>query len=134
MYLKLVRIESTERGTSGILYGPDGPICLTLELPWLSNARFSSCIPLGSYSLIRYTSRRFGETFLFSFVPSRGGILFHPGNTVADSKGCILTVSSLSKGRGFGSKVAHSKFMKALTGVDEATIDIVSAHLPNGQI
>jgi len=127
MHLKLVRWFSDHHATFGSLLSPEGVICSTLELPWRSNSRSVSCVPLGTYSLLSYRSRRHGSTFLFTDVPQRSGILFHPGNTVADSRGCILPVSEIVGYRGLRSREAHVRLLEALTGFTHATIDIVSA-------
>lgn len=127
MRLRLLRWHSDQYVTLGTLFGPGGVICFTLELPYRDNSRSVSCVPLGTYSLLSYRSRRHGSTFLFTDVPQRSGILFHPGNTVADSRGCILPVSEIVGYRGFRSREAHVRLLEALTGFGRATIDIVSA-------
>lgn len=65
-------------------------LCWTLELPYKDNAKNISCIPKGAYYVECYESSRFGETFKFSEVKNRTDILFHAGNTIEDTKGCIL--------------------------------------------
>lgn len=133
MHLCLERDSlSNHQITVGRLYGPSGFICVTIEPPWRDNSRSVSCIPVGFYSLVRVVSPRFGVTFSILNVPSRSGILFHKGNSVADTRGCILPVSDVlwppegPYGRWSGR--AFNRFLKALTGVDKATIDIVSDH------
>lgn len=74
----------------------DKPLCLTLEDPWRNNRVGESCVPAGLYHCYRYPSRNFGFTFVLRNVPGRTGILFHWGNTQADTRGCILV------GRAFG--------------------------------
>ncbi len=65
-------------------------ICFTLERPWLDNQKDVSCIPSGAYLCSRYTSPHHGSTFIINGVEGRDSILFHKGNFVTDSKGCVL--------------------------------------------
>lgn len=65
-------------------------LCHTLELPWLGNVRERSCIPTGEYSVIRAESPKFGRCYYIKDVPGRDGILIHVGNTLKDTRGCIL--------------------------------------------
>lgn len=48
-------------------------------------------IPAGVYSAYGQTSSKFGTEKLYINVQGRSGILFHGGNTVDDTRGCILT-------------------------------------------
>ena len=88
--IRLVRITTGEDGTFGVLLKDDVPLCVTLELPWRDNQRDVSCIPEGWYQFRQVDSPRFGDTFEVRDVPGRTNILFHAGNTVEDSSGCIL--------------------------------------------
>jgi len=65
--------------------------CFTLEDPWLGNEPFKSCIPTGTYGVIYTISTRFArEMPRIIGVPGRLGVLLHPGNTDADTEGCVL--------------------------------------------
>jgi hypothetical protein len=63
----------------------------SLELPWLNNQRNVSCIPEGTYNVIKDYDK---NVFRLLWVRDRSGILIHIGNFVAgyvkDSEGCIL--------------------------------------------
>jgi len=83
-------VGNTDKGTFGVLRHDGVPFALTMELPWRDNRHNESCIPLGVYECRRITSPKFGETFELSNVPDRTHILFHKGNTLADTAGCIL--------------------------------------------
>jgi len=61
----------------------------TIEPPWDNNKRNTSRIPGGTYSCKVKNSARFGMTFEIKNVPQRSDILFHKGNTSADTRGCI---------------------------------------------
>lgn len=77
-----------------------GRVFWTVEKPWNDNEPFTSCVPLGEYSLMPYTSERYGQTYKLVNVnnhvyPDQGqpgdrfGIIIHEGNTVDDVTGCI---------------------------------------------
>lgn len=67
----------------------------TLELPWKDNARQESCIPEGTYPLVKRTSGKYHEHFHVQDVPDRDMILIHAGNTPKDTHGCIIIGSAL---------------------------------------
>lgn len=87
--VRLTRSYS-EIATYGVMVYEGLPLCVTLELPWRSNRRNVSCIPSGDYKCTYYSSDRFPNAFLLHGVPDRSSILIHPGNTLNDTKGCIL--------------------------------------------
>jgi hypothetical protein len=62
----------------------------TLELPYKNNVRQVSCIPLGVYTVAPFVSKKFGKCLKIQNVPNRSGILFHSGNFIHDTKGCVL--------------------------------------------
>jgi len=88
----LERLEASRQGIAGVLIHPDkGIICYTLERPWVDNQKFVSCIPAGTYPLVRYFSGRFNyHTYGIRQVEDRRGICFHIGNSIKDSQGCVL--------------------------------------------
>lgn len=94
MKLALRRVASRPDGVAGVLLlrAPLGdlPLCVTLEDPWRNNVVGESCIPVGVYTCRKRLSPRFGATFEVGDVPGRSAILFHAGNTQADTRGCIL--------------------------------------------
>ncbi|WP_285906785.1 DUF5675 family protein [Pseudodesulfovibrio pelocollis] len=126
----LTRDISDGVGTQGVLRLFDGetPVMLdgegflyTLENPWLGNARNVSSIPAGEYLCRRVVSPTYGETFEVTGVAGRTHILFHWGNWVRNTQGCVLlglardtTVPAV-----WNSRTAHKHFMAALVGVDE---------------
>ena len=63
--------------------------CKTLELPWKNNKRMISCIPLGTYNVIKRVSKKYGEHFHIIDVPGRDFILIHPANYVTQLRGCV---------------------------------------------
>ena len=91
MQCELHRNESGDKATLGSFFVNGKFECHTLELPWKDNERMVSCIPLGSYQLEISWSQRFGRPMIRVLnVPGRDGILIHPGNTDANTEGCIL--------------------------------------------
>jgi len=127
--LTLKRISHNDYGTFGVLIDETTPFALTLENPWLENRQRVSCIPSGVYWCYRKRSPRFGETFEVKDVPERTDILFHPGNTRADTFGCILVAEQFEYLHGepaiLHSRKGFDEFMKSLEGFNEFAINII---------
>ncbi len=62
----------------------------TLENPWLDNRAWSSCIPPDTYVAEKYDGFKYKNVYQIMGVPHRSGILFHKGNFVRQTFGCIL--------------------------------------------
>jgi hypothetical protein len=69
----------------------------TLELPWLDNAPYISCIPVGIYDVKKRWSPRFGFHFHILDVEGRTWILMHAGNFFKNTKGCTLVGDGYKK-------------------------------------
>ena len=95
--LRLVRVQSSDKGTYGVLFKNDMPVCVTRELPWRDNAKYVSCIPTGSYKCRKIKSVKYGTVIEVLNVPSRTSILIHAGNYLRDSLGCIVVVLVILK-------------------------------------
>jgi len=94
MRIILERFCYSENGTFGSLILPDGSELATVERPWLNNKKSASCIPIGNYDCGPRLYNRGGyEAVEVLDVPNRSYILFHKGNFVRYSKGCILVNS-----------------------------------------
>ena len=127
---RLVRKSMDDiRGVIGTLSIEDVQVCYTLERPWQNNSPEISCIPKGFYLCKRIVSPKFGTTFEITKVIDRTHVLFHSGNSIQDTRGCVLlgfqyndTQEELIISK---SRVAHEAFMKLLEGVDEFTLSIV---------
>lgn len=101
MKFKLIRLETSEQGTFGILVSEDFKFfCYTVEQPWLDNKFNVSCIPTGMYNAKIADSPRFGQQLYRlddSQTSPRSAILIHVGNWGGDSskgykssfEGCI---------------------------------------------
>lgn len=86
----LTRVCSSEKGTFGVLTKDNIPLCVTCEDPWNDNERGISCIPEGTYNCIPHSGPQFKNVWLLENVPGRSAILIHAGNSIADTRGCIL--------------------------------------------
>lgn len=87
-----IKTEFATLGTLEIMDANNKSVfrCKTLELPYRSNKKVISCIPLGIYRVINKFSLKFGECFQVLNVKDRSGILFHIGNNQTNTHGCIL--------------------------------------------
>lgn len=94
--MKLIRIAQNKKGTFGVLVKDDRPICVTCEDPWNDNAVGTSCIPAGTYHCAPHSGAKYKDVWALENVPGRTAILIHQGNTIKDTRGCILV------GRHFG--------------------------------
>lgn len=125
--INIVRI-SEFGATFGVLLDDRIPLCLTLERIWMNNERGVSCIPDGAYVCKRVDSPKFGDTFEVMDVPGRDEILFHWGNLVIHSHGCIILGEEyglLGNQRGvLSSHRAFDEFMGRLKGQDSFDLDI----------
>ncbi|HEY2071223.1 MAG TPA: DUF5675 family protein [Rhizomicrobium sp.] len=67
MHLTIMRSdsESGPTGTFGGLSIDGAHFCATCEQPWNNNMPDHSCIPVGEYQLLPYTSPKHGETVVF---------------------------------------------------------------------
>ena len=95
-------------GTNGTLYVNNQPLFSTIELPWRENQTQVSCIPEGSYPLVKRESEKFGAHLLVQDVPERSLILIHPANNARkELRGCIAPVTYITgPGCGTNSRVA----------------------------
>lgn len=90
MNLLLRRRPATDGMILGQLFVDGTHECFTLEGDAVA-------IPHGIYPVVITKSQRFGRMLpLVTQVPGRSGIRIHPGNTIADTEGCILVGQSLT--------------------------------------
>lgn len=132
----LTRGHGFDMGTFGRLIVPGGFECFTCERPWLGNRVSESCIPPGVYDLAmrnsevvrRTTGGRYSRGWEVTGVDGRTYIMFHPGNTLDDSEGCILPGESLSAWDGkwavTNSQGTFDRLMKVLGGAENWTLEI----------
>jgi hypothetical protein len=120
----LQRIIDNGIATVGVLVLGDWPWLTTLEPPWRGNKRNESCIPAGVYQCAAFESIRFGKTYRVVDVPGRAGILFHAGNTVLDTSGCILLGRAFNRKGVAESKLAMRDFLTFLQGPQDFTLHV----------
>jgi hypothetical protein len=94
MELKLTRKWLTKNSTIGELTVDGKFECFVIEdnypTPWVKTPG-KTAIPVGKYEVIVNKSQRFGVDMpLLLNVPQYQGVRIHPGNTAADTEGCLL--------------------------------------------
>lgn len=126
--VRLYRIEESCRGTFGVLTICETAFCVTLELPDRRNRVGVSNIPASQYLCERIESPKFGETFEVTSVTNRSMILFHKGNTVRDSRGCIILAQHFGKLCGdravLNSGATFKRFMDIFKGIDQFPLTV----------
>jgi len=130
MILELIRRKLTEKTTQGVLYSDQKFLCWTLEDKWrdlLVEPKIpgETCIPEGHYRVVLDRSDRFRRIMPYIIdVPHFTGILLHPGNTHADTKGCILVGLSRSEDYIGLSRIAFSRLMFQVWDADQKQEEI----------
>lgn len=128
--LILQRLNLTSYGTYGVLMKVtevgNVPIALTLEDPWNNNEPFKSCIPANNYVCEKTVSPKFGDTFEITGILGRDHVLFHSGNTIDDTHGCVLLGQELNfPNAGIAnSRIAFKVFMDLLEGSSQFNLII----------
>ena len=126
--VEIIRLEESADGNIGVLKIDKIVFCWTLELPYRMNKQNISCIPTKQYSCRRTISSKFGNTFQVLDVPDRSNILFHPGNTEKNSKGCILLGKSIGSLIGkravLDSHITFEKFMLSMKNTNDFNLTI----------
>lgn len=95
--VRLVRLEQSEQGALGVLMIDSQIFCFTLEPD--VNEQGKLYIPMGVYQCKRFHGTKWPNTFEI-VVPGHTAVLFHSGNTEADTLGCVLLGSSVGKLKG----------------------------------
>jgi hypothetical protein len=130
MNLRLVREIFTEKSSIGSLYVNEVFECFTLEDRIRPvKVKGSTAIPYGHYELIISYSERFKKPLpLLLAVPNFDGVRIHPGNTDADTEGCILVGVEKLQDEIRQSKIAFDKLFKQLLAaakIEKIFIEIV---------
>lgn len=105
MELEVRRLWPRDTYTVGRLYVDGELFCNTLEdrvrdLNKEEKVYGQTAIPAGRYKVVFNWSPKFGRNLpRLLDVPHFEGILIHPGNTAADSAGCILVGKNTQIGR-----------------------------------
>ena len=133
MELKLIRKERTEESTIGDLFVNGEFECFILEdkdrgltqsmafadiTPLKVHGK--TCIPTGTYQIAITYSNRFKKYLpLLINVPGFEGIRIHPGNTAADTEGCLLPGEFRNHNQVTNSKKAFAKLFEKLKSVEK---------------
>lgn len=126
MTLTIVREPTLDGVTLGSLYLDGARFCDTLEDAVREDGRpvaewkvpRQSAIPQGTYPLILSLSKRFKRLLPEVLnVPGFSGIRIHPGNTIADTEGCVLVGSSRHGQSILGSRITMERLMERLATV-----------------
>ncbi|MBF0598046.1 DUF5675 family protein [Faecalibacter rhinopitheci] len=119
--IELIR-EYHPKATNGKLFFKGEKVCDTIELPWKNNIKNISCIPEGTYQVVKRFSQKYKQHYLITNVSNRSLILIHPANfALKELKGCIAPVSNIT-GIGVGeySKKAMVKLQNLINPYLEA--------------
>lgn len=131
--LEIIRLETSNKfGTFGVLRINKVLFCNTLEPPNKENKVNESSIPTGQYFCQMMRSPKFGETFEVTKVPGRSHILFHKGNVVEHTSGCIILGEHIGKLRTdravLNSGATFKRFMNTLKGELLVHLTIVESY------
>ena len=126
--VRLIRLEESNQGTFGVLIICSQVFCVTLEpSDWLNEQNISS-IPAQQYTCMRIRSPQFGETFEIIDVPGRSHALFHAGNRIKNTKGCIILAQYFGKLYGdravLNSGKTFKKFMEVMKDINSFNLTI----------
>lgn len=128
MRVDIIRLEEGEMGSFGALSIEGKAFCVTLELPDRNNRKNISNIPEGVYLCKKINSPTFGLTFQIMDIPNRSSILFHAGNFIDDTKGCVILAEHYGKLHGeravLNSGNTFKKFMSLMHEVDSFALKI----------
>ncbi len=139
MELLLTRFSTSDQGTFGILTCGTFQ-CYTGELPDRNNTPRKSCVPVGTYEVENYSSKKYPNSFHILDVPKRSLILIHKGNYCGDVDkgfrsdvlGCVivgdrigtLKTASGSQDAVLSSAGAFLRLQKLLDGAESVKITI----------
>lgn len=139
MKLQIVRDQTGPAGTTGTLFLNGRRECYTLEdqVREIKGQPVSAwkipgetAIPRGIYKIEITFSPHFGRDLpLLVDVPGYEGVRIHPGNTAADTEGCILVGTTKSPGWVGQSRIAfddlYPKIEAAFEAGEEITLEII---------
>lgn len=121
MQLLLEREPSAAGCTLGRLYVDGKHECFTLEDAVCIGPKVpgQTAIPAGRYRVTITLSNRFQRMLpLVEDVPNFTGIRIHPGNTAADTDGCILVGQGRAVDSVTGSRLAMAALQPKIAGAE----------------
>lgn len=135
--LRIIRYMQNDKGTLGDIIFPCGTVLKSLELPWRNNQDMVSCIPVGVYDVnfrvspvVNRTSKgKYPSGYEVANVPDREFIMFHIGNYIRNTHGCILVGMSAgiflhSEPAVWSSAKAFDIFMRLMKSHNITTVSI----------
>ena len=140
MHLILTRDMQLPDCTLGLL-NVNGTVYCTIEKPWANNAEGKSCVPAGTYELMRHDSQKHPKTWALenkalhvTHFPDpahpdwRSACLLHPANWASELEGCIAPGMSRQMVAGVWmveqSKSAMDAIKDAVPWIDGHTLEI----------
>jgi len=133
--LDLYRRAPVGNATIGELYVDGAFACYTLEdLVRDYKVAGATAIPAGSYQITITWSPHFQRRLpLLNDVPNYEGVRIHPGNTAADTEGCILVGTQVAGASILNSRVAFDALFARL---ETASVnnDIITITIHNSQL
>jgi len=127
MKLEVKRKIFTDKSTIGELFIDGVFECYTLEDVVRQGPKVfgKTAIPAGTYKVIVNMSNRFKRLLpLLIGVPEFEGVRIHPGNTDADTEGCILLGRVKGDNVIYNSKLAFNQFFDKIKDQKEVTIAV----------
>ena len=121
MELQVKRTDFTDNSTIGELSVNGQFECYTLEdMVRPVKIAGKTAIPAGRYEVIIDLSQRFGRLLpLLLNVPDFEGVRIHPGNTAANTEGCILVGDEKSQDLVGQSRAAFDRLFAKLSAAAE---------------
>ena len=131
MQIRVPRTIKTGKSTIGEMFVDGVFQCFTLED---TERKFGvkvygeTAIPLGTYPVTLEFSPKFCRRVPhIQNVPGFSSILIHPGNTDADTEGCVLVGKTHAPDFIGQSRIAFEELFRKLDGATDITITIVDA-------
>lgn len=121
MELRLQRKWLTEQSTIGELTINGKFSCYVLEDVVRANKiPGKTAIPAGRYRITLTPSARFQRVLpLLNDVPNYAGVRIHPGNTAADTEGCLLPGLQRGQDQLMSSRLAFGSLFNQLQAADK---------------
>lgn len=119
--------------TLGELYINNHFFCFTLEDKVRDEKiKHETAIPAGKYEVVINFSERFKVLMpLLLNVPNYVGIRIHPGNSIADTSGCILVGSAIQQDKLLHSKATYQNLLIQIkTGLRKDKVFITVEDIP----
>lgn len=120
----LLRTETDDLGTFGLLTTDSGFQCYIGELPWRDNLKEKSCIPAGTYKCVWQKSPKHGMCYELEKVKDRTDVQIHSANWVGDAGKELRSqvLGCLAPGRAIGEIMGQKAVMSskdALAGLED---------------